>query len=547
MSEPSQKLLRLKVALIGLSIFALLVWYSMPIFPDEIAVRLLSGRYVQDHGASQKLFHYCSANARETPVIFVIPALIFSWVDLSFSPVGIRILPFIITLAPIVTSIFLAMRKGAPYAAVVATTALVGVAGSGLIMARTEYVQVFNIACCLGALYFVESGVHRRFLRYGIAIILALSVLLSLYGHIQGLLFLPLTLFIIFRLVSPTLGKNRTAILTAILLFFAAYSTIAFHKFSCVEHPEIEQYVADKVFNPERLQSLGLGEWARVEMKKYYLSFIYKDYYQINYLPGIIAGNRFKQALLEVLNLSVVIVLLFNFCLFLYAGILGSAFLIKQIGLRVGSSPALRASHLLMETVLTLMLIVMPVLFLFFYDSDRNFYRSFLINLLIAIVLAVVISRRLDARVPAFAKLYFGFCGGVVLVSLLVNLWWFKEKLDAGFEGPSIAIKQNWSAIDQDVRKLAEESGMDLSKGRIVVDDMTYESLKSYPYLYPITYLHMSALLTGEKPSYVIKATRPNYVLARCDSFRSAGLDFQRSRNQLCGLNLDQIKRENNE
>jgi hypothetical protein len=78
---------------------------------------------------------------------------------------------------------------------------------------------------------------------------------------------------------------------------------------------------------------------------------------------------------------------------------------------------------------------------------------------------------------------------------------------------------------------------MDLTNGRIVVDDMTYDSLKSYPYLYPITYLHLSANLTGVKSIDVIKEVNSNYILARCDSFRSADIFIQHSRGGICCQN----------
>jgi putative flippase GtrA len=540
------KVLLLTVSLIILSIVAMLAWRSMPIFPDEIAVRWIAGRYIQDNGISQKLFHYCSGNTRETPVLFVLPALIFSWLDLFFSPVDFRIFPFLITISAIGLAIFLAVRKGAPYAAVIATTAFLGVAGSGLIMARSEYIQVLNIACCLGAFYFIESGSKLASLRYGLIIILMISVLMSLYSHIQGLLFLPLTLFMIFQLLGSTLGKNITAMMLIVLLFFVAYITITFSKFSCAEHPEIVQYTMDKVFNLEQFKILGVGNWLGFEIHKYYLSFLYKDYYQINYLPGIVTNNFFQQILLNTLNFGIVIILLFNFGLFLYVAVIGSVFLVKRIWQRAGSLLASSESNPSVETVLTLMMVVMPVLFLFFYDSDRNFYRSFFINLLIAIVLAIVISRKLETRVPVFVKFYFGLCGLTVLASVIVNFWWFTDKLDAGFEGPSIAIKQDWKGIGQEVEKLAEACGMNLAKGRIVVDDMTFDSLKIYPYLYPISYLNLSAILTGVKPITVIDAIKPNYIIVRC-GFRSLGLDFQQSRNQLCCQNLSLIEHKINE
>lgn len=533
----------MKVALIVLSFFSLLVWFTMPIYPDEIAVRLTSGRYFQDGGIAQKLFHICSANSHETPILFVFPALVLSGLDLFFSPASTRIFPLIITLAAISLTIFLSMRKGFPYAAIVATTGLLGVAGSGLILARYEYMQVLNVAFCLGAIYFVESDSQRPSVRYGLLIALMLSILLSLYVHIQGLIFLPLTLFLIHQLLYPVAGITRSAVLLTALLLVATYTSIDFHKISCSDHPQIEQYLADMVFNWGKFNSLGTGEWFGLELKKYYLSFLYKENYQIGYLPGIVAANQLQKSLLDLLNLGIVAIVLINFLLFVYVAIRGSIYLVKKLWQKLFAPAAFSDGKLTLEAAFVLLLFVMPTLFLFIYDSDRNFYRSFFINFLIALVMAVVLSRKLEEHVPMYMKVYFGLCGVMVFISLVINVWWFKSNIDAGFEGPSISTMQDWKSINQDVTLLAKDCKIDLDNGKIVIDDMTYDSLKSSPNLYPITYLQLSAALMRLKPGSTIEAIHPNAILARCDSFYNAGIYFTNYRHRLCCLSLNPGKR----
>jgi hypothetical protein len=537
-----QKNLLFKLALFGLSFLCLFVWRFSPIFPDEIAVRLFSGHYIQDNGISQRLFHYCSANARQTPGLFVLPAFILSELDLHFSPIDIRFFPLVITWSMIVIAIILSIRLGDSYIAVFAITGLIGVAGSGLIMARAEYLQVLNVACCLGAIYFAESHTTQLSLRLGLSIVLLLSVLISLFGHIQGLLFLPLTLYMIFLLLGDSLGKSGIAVLMLGLFFYLTFVTINFHKFSCSEHPGIVKYVEDKVFNWDKFYSLDLGEWLQQEIKKYSLSFLYKGFYQINYLPGIAVSSSFQQSMLVLLNIAVVAVLLINFSLLLYVTLFGGGVLILSTLERTGLSKKSHQIQFSLETLTEVLLIALPVLFLFFYDSDRNFYRSFFINLLIAVVLAIALSRRFQNKVPRFAKIYCVLSLITVLASLFVNFCWFNERFAAGFQGPSMAVLQDWKAIKDDVEKLAADCGMDLTRGRIVLDDMTYDTLKSYPQVYPITYLHLSAILTNLKPNQVIEAIKPNYILARCDSFRSAEVDFQKSRNQLCCKNFFRVE-----
>lgn len=523
--------------LIVLSTFAMLVWHSMPIYPDEIAVRWLAGRYIQDYGIAQKLFHYCSANASETPVLFVLPALIFSWIDLLYSPVTIRIVPFLITLFAVTLSILLAVRKGNPYAAIIATTAFIGVAASGLVMARSEYAQLFNVACCFSAFYFIESESKSLYLRLGLIVILLISLLMSLYSHIQGLLFLPLTIFMLFQLLSLNFRKKPAFIIAFMFLLIFAYTTISMHKLSCAEHPEILTFMAEKVINLERIQSIGVDKYFWMEIKRYYLSFLYLTDYQVDYLPGIFTNNYIQQALLNALNFGIVVIVLLNLSFFSFIAGLGFVFLTRQLLLHLDSSYQSNTPKLLLESIVALMLIVIPVLFLFCYDADKNFYRSFFINFLIAVVLAVLFSRKFSSSIPTFFKLYFWMCGIVIVSSIVINFFWFRDKLDAGFQGPSISTKQDFRSISHDISSLARECSMDLTKGKVVVDDMTYDTLKSYSYLYPITYLQLSAILTNVKLDKVVEKINPNYILARCDSFRSADIYIQKSRGQICCQN----------
>jgi hypothetical protein len=187
---------------------------------------------------------------------------------------------------------------------------------------------------------------------------------------------------------------------------------------------------------------------------------------------------------------------------------------------------------------------VVPVIFLFLYDSSQNFYRSFFLNFLTAILLALLLSRLPLARVRTATTLYFGLCGAVVIASLAVNLAWFTGKLSAGYEGPSISVNHDWDAIGLDVKGLAADCDMDLSKGRIVVDDMTYDSLKSYPLIYPVTYMALSAGIVKSTMAEIIGQLRPNYVIARCDTLEGMSIGYQKSKDQLCCANFRSARSE---
>ena len=521
-----------------LSLAALSAWYFMPLYPDEIAFRLQLGRYIQDRGMVHGLYALCLSNIKETPLLFVIPALILSWTDLAISPVEMRMLPFATVLAAVCLAVWYAVRGVSPNAAVMATTGFIGVAGSGLILARYEYVQTLNIICCLGAFHFLASGSQRTTLRYGLFTLLLTSSLLSAYAHVQGLLFLPMTLYLAYHVVHPGLGKPKATFMMVMLLLLIALTAVTFHHSTCVGYPEIEQFWARMTFNMDDPESAKLTDWLAVKSDKYLLPFQYKGNYAINYLPGITGSDGWQQSYLTILNQGIQIIVSVNLLLSLSI-IMGAV--IFAVG-RYVKPHRLRATWVTTGLghgqALALVLLVVPVIFLFLYDSAQNFYRSFFLNFLTAILLTLFLSRVPLGRVRTLTTLYFGLCGAVVIASFAVNVWWFTDRLRAGYEGPSISLSRDWDAIGHDVKALAADCNMDLSKGRIVVDDMTYDSLKPYSLLYPATYLALSVNLVNSTMADVINKVRPNYAIARCDTFRGMSIEFEKSRDQLCCTNF---------
>lgn len=533
-----RKDLHLGGALTLLSLAALSAWYFMPIYPDEIALRLQAGRYIQDQGVVQGLYALCTSSTRETPLLFVIPAWILSWLDLTLSPVDARALPFVTVLTAVLLAVWFAVRQVSPNAAVVATTAFIGVAGSGLVMARHEYVQILNIVCCLCAFRYLGSIFPRPSLRYGLLALLLISSLLSIYIHIQGLLFLPLTLFLAYGIIIPSLGKSHSALLMIMLLVIIAVVTIRFRALTCVGYPEIEQFWVDMVFKLDELDSIKLTDWLAAKFDKYLVSFQYTENYAINYLPGINGGDGWQQKFLATLNQSILIILLANLVLSVFLAMGVSIFAVKRYRIRYQPSETSLKTGLGRGQALALVLLALPVIFLFFYDNAQNFYRSFFLNFLIAILLALSLSLVSLRRIRILANLYFGACLAIVIASLAVNVWWFTSRLRAGYEGPSITLSRDWSGINRDVEILVKACNMDVRKGRIVLDDMTYDSLKRSPILYPITYLSLQADVAKIGMDEVIARVRPNYALARCGLMQGTNVGFSHQSGELCCLNF---------
>lgn len=525
-------------AVMLLSLAALSVWCFMPIYPDEIAFRAQVSRYIQDQGLMNGLYALCASNIKQTPFLFVVPALILSWLDLTLSPVAMRALPFVTVIATVVFAVWYAVRGANPLAALMAATAFIGVAGSGLVMARYEYVQEVNILSCLGAFLYLERGPSRSNLRYVLMALLMTSCLLSVYAHIQGLLFLPLTAYLAYKMFAPDLGKPRSFILMVALFLYITVSGVLINNSSCDEYPEIAQFWAEMTFSLKGFNSSNLIEWLLIKFDKYQISFTYEKIYAVNYLPGIDVKEVWQQVLIAILNQSIECLLLINILLTFGVAFFMPVYTVWKNRSQTESLVATIFAGFNHAKIMVPTLLALPVVFLYFYDTSQNFYRSFFLNFVAAIVLALVLSRARLAGLRPLANLYFGLSAALVLASVVANMTWFMDKLHAitGYEGPSISLQRNWRGVQHDVTSLAQSCGMDLSRGRIVLDDMTYDSLKLYPNIYPITYLSLQAEITKLGMSEVISKVRPNYAIARCGSMQYTKIGYQHQRGELCCL-----------
>jgi hypothetical protein len=251
---------------------------------------------------------------KETPLLFEIPAWIFSRLDLLLSPVETRVLPFITVLGTVFITIWHILRRTRLYASLVLMTAFIGVAGSGLVMARYEYVQELNILCCLIVLCNTVLP-NKSFIRYGFFALLILSSLFSVYSHMQGLLFLPLTIFLAYQLILPSLRKSYALILMTALLLIIAKTGFEFHHSTCSGYPQIELFWEEMTFQWKAFDIAKLMDWSKINFDMYQQSFIYNKNYAINYLPGIVINGELESIFLSTLNKGIQIVLLVNLLL----------------------------------------------------------------------------------------------------------------------------------------------------------------------------------------------------------------------------------------
>ncbi|WP_206954304.1 hypothetical protein [Trinickia acidisoli] len=533
----SDNLFRLLLAVVAIliSLIGLWAWHLMPIYPDEVALRIASARYIPDHGIIYGLYPLCTSNFKHVPATFLIPAWSLSYIEQHFSISQQRILPFAVNMI----AIYLAARHSAqrvnPVAALSICSALIGVSGSSLVLERFESFQTMNLVCCLAAYMYLESGARRVTIRWLLTVLLIASVLFSMYVHVQGLLFLPLTLYFAYRLASGSSESWPMGGLAIALLIFGTSTQLYFQHLTCLEFNSIQKFWANMTFQGANSSGLNWVDLLGMKITKYTKAFQYLPQYAINYLPPV---EKLSEIWPIYLNRDIATVAVSTMGLAIMIALHSTLKPVIQI-IRCRSlseiSSTVRNHH---AKFMPTLLFVWPVIFLFFYDTVQNFYRSIFINFILTIFVAVCLSKAARWSYAA-VNLYSITCAVLVVGSIFANFSIFYPKLAAGYEGPSVSLMRDPRIVERNVEALVQKAGLNLNKGGIVIDDMTYESLKYYPKLYPVTYLGLSSIITGLRLDDAIARVKPNYAIARCLRLNGITTGEHYRSGDLCAINFE--------
>ena len=531
--------------LIMCAYFSLSLWKIMPLYPDEVAFRIASTRYIQDHGLNHGLYALCLSNLKQTPLLFTSSAWLLSWVDLNFSPTQVRWVPFLTIFTAIIIVIIHSVIKTRFIAASSVLTALVGVSGSGLVLARPEFIQELNLVFCLIAYLLIESGTKNYSIRILITILLIFSNLTSMYSHPQGVLFLPLTIYTTYLLLSDQ-TDNQFLFLSLLMLFVLfVYVDVEYNRFNCDGFPAITHFTQQATSNLIDIRSTKLINWFGLKVERYLSSFEYRNQYAINYLPGLTAEVSWFAKLISAMNVGIRLTLIINIIIptmFLFATLIKAASFLhtyfKSPIYSVSRTEFLLNHNRLMPIILS----VLPVLFLFIYDNAQNFYRNFFINFILVIITALLLTSTYFNKLTILLKMYLVLCVFMILASYFINFLWFLPALDNGYEGPSVSFRQNFASIHNDVHDLEKSCSINIQKGKVIVDDLTYDSLKQTSEVYPITYLFLMAEQNKMSISQVLAIVQPNSAIARCSYLNSTTngqpIGFDHKENQLCCVNF---------
>jgi hypothetical protein len=469
----------------------------------------------------------CPSNIKSVPVVLKPAAWLLAETMRIFSPVEIRILSCAAILAVVFTVVRQVAGTRNPAAGFLVLSSFVGVAGAALIFVRYEFVFEVQLLSCL----LVAARLKQQ--RVGVvgdvvaAIGLMLSAALSVWSHLQGLLLLPLAAYLLARLTFRRFGSiGALAGLLPFILFVPPALTL--HHSVCTEHPEIEAHWRSMTLGGRGFDAGTVAQQLADGAHAYVGSFLYKSRFPINFLPGI-EVNGFL-AVTNVLVCTVVIVMT-GLALITPFVSLWSQRVSKASTVKESAEGAALSNY---DQVVVALLILAPVGFLYVYDTQHNFYRNFYINHFIAIAACLVLGSLSGHAAVRIARGGRWAISITVALSLASNVVLFIPPLVKGYEGPSLSVRRNWSQVTRNTEEAARLCKMDLSRGRIIVDDWTQAGLSTRPMTIPITYLALQARLVGISDYEAAIKVKANYAILRCPYFEALRVEPQGKVGEIC-------------
>jgi hypothetical protein len=505
------------------------VWALSPIFPDEISFRQQYGRVIADHGVIYGNFQLCLSNIKTVPLVLKPVAWLLAETMSILSPLEMRILSFIAVLAVVFTAARQATGSRNPAAGFLVLASFVGVAGATLVWVRYEFALELHLLSCLVAATRLTNRRTGAPGDLGVAIGLIVAAALSVLCHPQGLLFLPLTSYLLARLAVRRFGSiGLIAGIVPFVLFVPPAMTL--DHFDCTEHPQFAAVIQNLFSGPSDRGPRQLAQLLSDDAQAYVRSFLYAADYPLRFLPGVDAATGPVRA--TNMLVLVVVVLMGGFALCIPAMALFrcyKSFRLRRPG-RIAIPDLLEKNQLIVVAAL----ITIPVVFLFVYDIAHTFYRYNYLNHLTSVAACVIMASFSGRVAVRLTKVACAIIGIAVAASLIANAFLFVPPLWRGYEGPSLSVFRSWPQVTRDTEELARQCKMDLQRGHIIVDDLTQAGVFSRPVTIPVTWLAVEAQYIGMSVRDAAITSKANYAILRCANFDLLGVKPQGKTDEIC-------------
>lgn len=450
------------LAVLAIAFYYMMHWLDMPLYPDEVALRLQRARYLADGPINFGLYP-CQSNAREISLLFRPVAYGFSTFDAASGWSLVRIIPLLGVMIAVATTLVVTMRQKAMGVTLTLAAGFIGVAGSGLILMRGEVPILFFGTAILFGYAMARSFQGRPILTTSYLLVASSLAFLAFFIHPQSLILLPVFVLVCLRIAlhqKSTIVKAVTA-LSIICAVGGAWSATRDLKMNCPEFP-----TAELAFEIQSLPGLlkhggvqAVGDYFTKKLRRYSGEIVFKPKYDDGYLPAMElspgADSRGSGASIMPLNIvlrSVVVLnLIFAFCVLFYA-----AFRTVTMLRNNNSAFSGRIAQLMDDPFPYLLLATGGYCALFLYDTQTGFYRASHIHFVFVMLNALAL-----ANLSNVAR-FFAWPLGILSVVLSISSTWMvqtrmSEKFAVGWAGPSISLNTNWSTVRLEVMQAEKD------------------------------------------------------------------------------------------
>ena len=537
-----------------------MTWMILPIYPDEIATRVLGSRLFIDKFERYSMLGVCtSSNSVQTPGVLLPAAALLSLlsyiVDMSYN----RIVAFCGLLLCFCLVYLSFSRTAGRSTRVIALCLCVLASSIGVVAAAYFIIRPENFIFLLVALaIFTFSDNRDSRTNFVIAIAAVLLFTMSLYLHPKTLYFLPVTLMILVRTIT-----FRHTMLLALSVFILAWASFegylinAKQFLNCPEVPALEALLNSFNVNPTLLFTHPVkfltdllvnnisGRWVSIGRQ---ISFT--SGYGSRYLPDVTvsAAVSICNILIRSVALGTLLSAVF-FGLKHLSAVRHSIFSRPNVAL-AGEKPSEDSDSIDHAGMLFLYIGTTTYLLL---NATQAWYDISAWTFIYAALVTTSVTRfygrlvNIDAwrgshRARPDSAARWGICcvtavilctAGFSAVILRTTIY---RDLTAGYNGPSIPlVTSNFSEIGKNVHRAAAMCGLSSKSPRLIVDDLTYPFLQQSYKPYLITY---GLFATPERFYALAKREGSNGMVVRCGSIPATPqLDGMKRDGDICCFN----------
>jgi len=468
----------------------------LPIYPDEVANRIILERYFLGDGMRQSLIPFCVESFLKTPPLLLKPAAVF-WSSLSWlgdSWLAYR-LPPLAALTVLVVALQSFIGTWRPRSAPFLLLMALGPAFYGLVVLRAE---VFLLAAAAVLLVLGQKMLGGQSILKTAALMVASVFVFSLvcYVHPKAiyLIIIPLAASSLAAgsLRSP-LSKIGLSAASLIVLGAIAWSAVKLQSNPpCAEAPRMAEFLASQAVNPLDLFSNRPQFWrclahafSASELQKVAAGMQFPGTPEIAYLPAFAIGAR-----VSVLNLLISIMF--------FAAFVAAWSVLFNVWRRARDLAARNATLLVAAFGIGLLT---P----YALSLVKHWYEDSLCLATVAVLLTLAVSQHAKVSMPNRVngngnahgdRTCFDIAKTVgasaILVIAIASQWliaWrYTQPFRNGYQVVGISILTDRAKIEHSIGELMRQ--FQIERGEpMIVDDLTYDSLRDCRIVLPITYL----------------------------------------------------------